>query len=295
MMKATIIYSLLYTAASMRGVDMHYITVATDDNEPHLSFLKATAASKDWELQVLGLGTKWAGWGTKLREIRAFVHRAELANTDIVLFTDGYDVVFVGDPDTVLERYLAFNHPIVFSAEMRCWPDDAQVSQYPPENLQTEFPFLNGGGFIGTVAALRQIFSEADFADDLNDQSYSIEKYLLNPDLIVLDFKASIFLTCDSLVDINDLNPQAGSLLYKGKVDPQFIHACGKGWNFFEKAKSFVDLKATQPTDADQEVVSTQNDFAEESVDQTRVDASGAPTLSFLGASLVIFIAANLV
>jgi hypothetical protein len=209
----------------------YYITVAT---KPHyiLDKLKERVATNKEKIIVLGEEeNRTIGWegtqnfGVKLREVSDFLKAAFLDKDDIVLFTDAYDVVYCGSKKEVIDRYLEFDHPIVFGCEKQCNPDPKRASEYLFTN--TEFPYLNSGMFIGRVWALRKCILDYKYDDRDDDQRFWTSRFFENPDLIALDYKNSLFLNTVDMderffhIDTND-----SVAVYRG-ADPLFVHVNG--------------------------------------------------------------------
>ena len=216
----------------VKQASFHYITVATQD-DPVLQVLRESTERSGVTLEVLGLqeqrGIGWSGtcnFGVKLREVSHYINDPAHFPDDIVLFSDSYDVCFVGDKETVLKRYLEFGKPVVFSAETSCHPDAWMSPEYPTENLKEFFPYLNSGGFIGTIRHLRILMSEYVYHDTDDDQRYWTTQYMRNSDLIALDHKSAIFLTSLGVLNKTDIRIEDGIIMYQNKT-PQVVHAHG--------------------------------------------------------------------
>jgi len=218
----------------MAGPKIHFIAVAT---KPHrvLDAIKKRVEYLNENIAILGekenrtIGWEGSGnFGIKLREVAEFLKSPTLESDDIVLFTDAYDVVYCGSQEEILERYLTFSKPIVFGAERLCQPDTHLAEKYP--ELNTEFPFLNSGMFIGRVAALRKCMEGYVYVDKVEDQRYWTEKFLFsNPDLIELDYENLLFLNTVS-IDMRwfmvDKSSGYSFIIYRSAT-PMFVHVNG--------------------------------------------------------------------
>jgi len=58
----------------------------------------------------------WFGWPSKLLGFIEMVRTLPKEYTHL-MFIDGRDIVVLGSPDQIMERYFAFDHPWVYSAE----------------------------------------------------------------------------------------------------------------------------------------------------------------------------------
>ena len=213
---------------------MHYITVAT---KPHmvLEAIKKKVESLGETITVLGEHeNRFIGWegtgnfGVKLREVADFLKRPDLDPEDIVLFTDAYDVVYCGERAEILRRYSMFSKPIVFGAEKCCQPDEHLKSNYP--KLDTEFPYLNSGMFIGRVWALRKCMENYEYIDAVEDQRFWTDRFLCtNSELIELDYENLLFLNTVSINMEWLLYEKYGNftIVMYSTANPMFVHVNG--------------------------------------------------------------------
>lgn len=229
--------------------NFYFITVAT---KPHhvLDILLKTVESKNESIEVLGLienrdigqdlpnGSRRLG--VKLNEIYKFIHRENINNNDIILFSDAYDVCYTGDKTTIIERFNKISKPILFGAEACCYPDGSKASIYP--KTTSFFKYLNSGLFIGRVWALRQCMQNYQYDDDINDQLWWTNKFLENQHLIELDYNNSIFLNCVWMKDDNIKYNEDKVILYNDRT-PQLVHGNGPSKKFIEPLLDFAKIK----------------------------------------------------
>ena len=222
-----------------KNIPLHYITIATKPH-PVLTHIQDKCHSYGDEVIVLGLKEQreigWKGkgnFGIKLREVHKFINNPKLGDTDIILFSDAYDVAILSSHQDIKRRYLTFNKPIIFGAEKTCHPDKDRASQYG-FSFGADFPYLNSGLFIGRVWALRKCMSEYKFNDSEDDQRFWTTAYLKNPHLIGLDKHAKIFLNCAFLKEEDIVwNSHTNKLTYlKTLTHPLMIHANGHNKNY---------------------------------------------------------------
>ena len=215
----------------METPTLYYITIATKPH-PVLENLKRVVEKNDEILTVLGEKEgRPIGWdshgtfGIKLREVYDFIHQPNIAETDIILFTDAYDVAYCGRQKDILDRYLTFSKPIVFGSEAYCNPMPELATQYVFRT--TEFPYLNSGLFIGRAGALRICMSGYVYNDKHDDQLFWTRKLLAHPDLIELDYNNKLFLNTAGFDDTTFFwDHQTSIAYYKGK-NPIFVHVNG--------------------------------------------------------------------
>jgi len=215
----------------METPNLYYITIAT---KPHavLENLKRVVEKNGESLIVLGgQEDRRIGWdshgnfGIKLREVYDFIHRPDIGESDILLFTDAYDVAYCGRKQTLLERYLTFSKPIVFGCELYCNPMPELATQYAFRS--TEFPYLNSGLFIGRVGALRTCMSGYVYNDNHDDQLFWTRKFFAHPDLIELDYNNALFLNTAGFDDTKFLWDAEENLAYYKEKTPIFVHVNG--------------------------------------------------------------------
>ena len=146
--------------------------------------------------KVLGLGEKppplnedgsGLGWKITLvqRELETY------PENHIILFTDCYDVMLIAPPRELLHKYMEMQHPVVFSTESNCWPDEARAADYPPHD--TPFRFLNSGGYIARAGHLREMLKSLNVSAHDDDQRVFTNIYLEKPGSIKLDHECQIF------------------------------------------------------------------------------------------------------
>lgn len=176
--------------------------------------LWAPASSK------LGHESKW--FGQKFVTLDA--HLATLPAEDLVLVTDGFDVVVV-DPPAVLEAALRARlqpHQLWMAAEVFENPD--QGNPYTTQHLP--FPFLNSGVYAGTVDAVRHALRPALANPNvlqLDDQRYFTQQYFQNPDTILLDHQGAVFVCLAGVSQISFANKR---LVVHGNM-PSVLHFQG--------------------------------------------------------------------
>ncbi|KER26570.1 hypothetical protein T265_06214 [Opisthorchis viverrini] len=165
-------------------LELLVLTVATESNDALERFLRS-ARNNEFNVKVLGLGQAWnggdvsrsTGGGQKIRLLRDELRNYRSDTDLLVLFVDSYDVVFMDSKTRLLEEYEKSNYTVLFGAEGFCWPDKNLANMYPQVGPR-EKRFLNSGGFIGPASYLYRIVTEAEIADDRDDQLYYTTIYL---------------------------------------------------------------------------------------------------------------------
>jgi len=203
--------------------NVHFITVASDANEAFR--LVESCNLHGISLKVLGAGEPWEGGDMsspggahKIKLLRQELQN--LPKNDLVIFSDGYDSFVVNKKDVledIVGRYLGFGADIVFSGELTCWPDPSLESQY---NTSGPYPYLNSGGFAGSVDGLiDMIDSMGDFDSSDDDQLLYTKAFLSKDHDATIDTEGYLFQTsCESVTTGNGLlfNDNCSPLIYHG-------------------------------------------------------------------------------
>ena len=106
-------------------------------------------------------------------EVKHFKDKDDL----IIMFTDSYDVLLLGNQESILSTFHKFDANVVFGAEPFCWPDASLKEQYP-EVFEGEKRYLNSGGFIGYAKDIHEILNYAEVEDSDDDQLYYTKIFL---------------------------------------------------------------------------------------------------------------------
>lgn len=87
-----------------------------------------------------------------------------------------YDVIFLSDLQSVVNKFKETNARVLFSAEGALWPDKTLASVYPlpPKGKR----YLNSGAFIAYAPELWEILNDKDLADDDDDQLFYTKIYV---------------------------------------------------------------------------------------------------------------------
>lgn len=219
------------------GVDRFIvITVATEENE-NLQNFRESCDYFNIPYIILGMGDEWSsgkaengvllepGGAQKINYLKNEIKDWENLQDHIILFTDSYDVIFTSPPVEIITKFRNFKKQIVFSAEKTCWPDTDVESLYPIVN--SEYQFLNSGGFIGYGDRILNLISE-DVDNSEDDQRYYTKKFFEDQDNIVLDYQQNIFQTLNLALEDVEVDTKLGRLNnLKTKQTPSVIHANG--------------------------------------------------------------------
>lgn len=199
------------TVSSLEGAGrkLHTVTYASHGGRDD-RFCRAVESSirSGYDLVILGWGVKWRGLSQKLEAAQSYA--SSLPKSDLLLFTDAFDVLFTGNKDDILKQYESLQAEIVFSAECGCWPHvienkgHACFHEYPVS--PTPYRYLNSGTWIGQAdkasRMLLEVMKEAgsDFAN-ANDQKLVADFYIQGRFGIKLDFYNKIFQSMHMTLD----------------------------------------------------------------------------------------------
>lgn len=184
-----------------RPSKIKYYTVATKQHDG-LKRLKQSAEYYGIDLNVIGLDSSWTdgdvgrlenpGGGQKINILKKELQK--LDDDDLILFVDGYDVVFLTGTEEIEEKWNKMAQDpfvkVVFGSEKAIWPDPSIADKFPESD--SEYRFLNSGNFMGKVKDLKKI-TEEEISDSGDDQLYYQHKFLSKEYGIQLDYKAEIF------------------------------------------------------------------------------------------------------
>jgi hypothetical protein len=185
------------------------LTVASHETGA-LANLRASAAFHGVAFRQLGNGTRFTRTGLKLElfmdalvgadaEAAAFDDR--IADDDLVLCADGYDVMLHADRAELIKAYDQLGYPIVLAGERGCWPQhfctEIGSVQYDFEHAaRVPYPFVNSGLVMGTAEALRATIGEMLQYPVFEDQEAWTRFYLTHQASrqVTVDDRGAIFL-----------------------------------------------------------------------------------------------------
>lgn len=174
-----------------------HFSIAMPFYRKRYKWFMASAKKNAIETQLITGWRKLIKFEKKISYQHEFV--SKLADNDIVLFTDAYDVLIVRDKRKILEAFYRLNAPVVFAAEKTCWPDPGKKTLFPAS--ASPWRFLNSGGWIGVVKNVKEVLSiavdiyKSGKNDGGTDQRIYTDIYLDNPGKIKLDTNCEIFQT----------------------------------------------------------------------------------------------------
>lgn len=199
---------------------VHPITVGTDRRK-NINMM-TSANLKGIYPKNLGNNVYWEGTdmtqeggGHKVNLVKEYIQN--LPDTDVVLFTDAYDVLYNENIETITRRYLGFKKKVLFAAEDTCWPDETLSSKFEnwPRNNEeyyTKYQYLNSGVFIAEVGELKSMLSDSTISNSQDDQLFFQRLFLSGDYDIGLDYEGYLFQCHEPEISFNDVND--GGQLY---------------------------------------------------------------------------------
>lgn len=223
---------------------MKVVTIATDHNH-HLERLLVSAKHFGIDIIQLGKGREYKSHNDKTRWLLEYFD--SLDEDEIVLYTDGYDSVFLSDLNYIEKEFLAMDHPFVMGTEQNFNCDAPPLAKldfylsYP--RGKKPYRFLNAGGYIGRVGYVKEMLLRVE-KDGENDQDMLNQYYSKNHGTIKLDHDQRIF-SC--IAGRSGMEDHDYALDADGKIrntvtgsNPGILHAAGK--NFYGLYKVISQL-----------------------------------------------------
>jgi len=110
----------------------HVLTIGTDKEK--MWALEQSANRHGITYLNLGHDATWEGGTMEGRgggqKINMVVNHIDLLpDDDLILFVDGYDVIFTDNLNEITHRFNDFECDILFAAEKNCWPEPNNAPQ----------------------------------------------------------------------------------------------------------------------------------------------------------------------
>jgi len=180
----------------MLHAQLKVVTALTDrEHEDFVPFLKASCQFHNLDLVVL---QQHGGYTThRVKDRMLYSYLKEIDDEQIIFFSDAYDAFFVSNEDEAIRKFLKFDAPLVFSAEINCWPAEQIQKDYPASSHRLKY--LNCGAFIGYAGFLKKIYKKywgvrfGGTGWDWSNQYYWHHVYLRNRKNIRIDHDCELF------------------------------------------------------------------------------------------------------
>ena len=138
------------------------LTVATG-NDGYLPILKDQLEKGGVNYKIIGYGEKWGGWTWRTNKMMKYI-RDNHDPDDVIMVVDGYDILFVGDEQSVMKKYRSFDTEVVFGVGLNDSIDYSYLAHYvtfPIERsyFKAEDRYMkNGGSYMGTARSLLKLY-----------------------------------------------------------------------------------------------------------------------------------------
>jgi hypothetical protein len=207
---------IIYIIYNLFNKNIENFKVITDDKDiifysygteyDKFKTLVKSATANNINIHMDGIGDKWIDYSNKLKNFNKFLENVD--DNKIVMFIDAYDVILFDNAENMKTKFLEFNKPLVFSAEIYSWPDKDINKYYPEKTKNEKFRYVNSGTYMGYAKELKEMlntFREKNYncdtyPDKINynsdDQRCLTYYYLNNIDKIGLDHKQKIWSLC---------------------------------------------------------------------------------------------------
>lgn len=177
---------------------MEFVTVATHST-PDFEIFKKSAEQHGISFDILGWGQEYTSHMCK--SIWLIEYLEQLDEEEVVLYSDGYDALFLAGEKEILEKFHKLGHPVIYSAEQNLNMDGGFLHKLRTymklRKGRKPYQFLNAGQWIGEAGAVLEIIKETVKSGELGgkdlDQELLIEYMVMNPEAIKLDSKNLIF------------------------------------------------------------------------------------------------------
>lgn len=154
---------------------MKYITVATH-NKGYLDVLKQNFETHGETLNILGYGEKWKGFTWKYKLMKDFIQN--LPDDEIVIFMDGYDVLFI-NKENIISKFQTFNKNIIFGVDTH--PKSTKIlynkifhNCFISNNID-----INSGLYMGYVKHLKSLLKKLCHKDVCDDPKMDDQKLII--------------------------------------------------------------------------------------------------------------------
>ena len=165
---------------------LHLVTVATCIN-PDLGYLLASAHANGLQVAVTGTGDRRMTPSMAKLDFRAKVDGArtwlsdkmrqgEIKSHDLILFTDGTDVILTEGEEGIINAWRRFGSPdLLISGEINLWPHKHLLKAFKEFAMldgEADAPYigLNAGVYIGRASSVEWMLSQHECREQRDDQ-----------------------------------------------------------------------------------------------------------------------------
>ena len=154
----------------------------------------------NYKYQIIGKGTEWKNFITKIKHCQAYLEKMEY--NDIVVVTDAFDVIACNSSDRLERKFRRFNKGLVFGCENICLDNCIPPTNYFRLNKKGVYNYANGGFYMGYRDNLVHLYKYV-LKTKLTDDQVAIGKYINKyPTKVALDTQGELV----SNIQINSYN-----------------------------------------------------------------------------------------
>jgi len=132
---------------------------------------RSSAAAGFRFFNISGSEQRRVTYFSKLENMKRFFDLGVVGSSDIILFTDAYDVSIVDHWSVIAARFLEIGVDILFNGESELWPDiegipfigdvsREDIREFSRAGNEGPYPFINSGCYIGYAGAVRELVDE---------------------------------------------------------------------------------------------------------------------------------------
>lgn len=232
------------------------LACATDYNERLVNFQSSFKKYSGWDVRLLGMGTTWKSFRTKMECYHSALQKID--RNQIVVCLDAYDVFCVRDSQNFIQKFLAYQSPIVIGYETNTcftiYNKYIKLGVCPSINTWKKFHniqdniHVNSGCIIGYAIEILKMFewilNYKDFV--VYDDQIGVGFYMNNfPHKVKIDIHDK-FIINDTFGTQRQVSLVNGSITIDNDpaLKPFFLHFPGLFWNHRKKYKNNYYLVA---------------------------------------------------
>lgn len=165
---------------------MIVLTIATDKNK-YVQEFENSLKRLGYSYKLLGLGTKWEGFVTKMKLFTEEL--SKLPENEIVIICDSYDILFIQSPEYILNKYNQKARGKVVIGLENITPEFCNFSTICDKNIIKQcninnpyflnFNYPNSGFLMGPVSILKDIYKFM-IVNKHKDDQFGLFKWIEN-------------------------------------------------------------------------------------------------------------------